>query len=304
MTVEPGVNYPEIARSTDEFNGAQLKAVCVEAGMIALREGASRLSHEHFLSGIAEGARVARARGLGALTACASASEEEERPHVLRVIQAFPAASLGCPCSIRTYRTLGALFCTTNQGFEFFWLSCFALATPSATLKGRRADPRTNPAWLPPCSLFAASTRSWTILMLNIYEARSPPVSLIVRELWLILGSHSPYPVFVPSCASRRITSLLLQPGCAYSRRHRQMNGPTLPIFLRSPVMSHTGFLCCASRNGRKLAGSADASRRRSLVMAHRPQAALQSKILLRPLWDTRRTRRRPNIMSECVRGY
>ena len=55
MTCSPDVNYEELARSTDEFNGAQLKAVCVEAGMIALREGAKRLSHEHFLSGIAEG---------------------------------------------------------------------------------------------------------------------------------------------------------------------------------------------------------------------------------------------------------
>lgn len=55
MTTSPDVNYEELARSTDEFNGAQLKAVCVEAGMIALREGATRLDHEHFLSGIAEG---------------------------------------------------------------------------------------------------------------------------------------------------------------------------------------------------------------------------------------------------------
>jgi SpoVK/Ycf46/Vps4 family AAA+-type ATPase len=37
-----------------EFNGAQLKAVCVEAGMIALREGATILGHEHFHSGILE----------------------------------------------------------------------------------------------------------------------------------------------------------------------------------------------------------------------------------------------------------
>ncbi|KAF8895342.1 26S proteasome subunit P45 [Infundibulicybe gibba] len=54
MTTSPDVNYDELARSTDEFNGAQLKAVCVEAGMIALREGATKLGHEHFLSGIAE----------------------------------------------------------------------------------------------------------------------------------------------------------------------------------------------------------------------------------------------------------
>ncbi|KAH0832049.1 26S proteasome subunit P45 [Lanmaoa asiatica] len=55
MTVSPDVNFEELARSTDEFNGAQLKATCVEAGMIALREGATKLTHEHFLSGIAEG---------------------------------------------------------------------------------------------------------------------------------------------------------------------------------------------------------------------------------------------------------
>lgn len=55
MAVGPDINFEEIARSTDEFNGAQLKAVCVEAGMIALREGAKQLTHEHFHSGIAEG---------------------------------------------------------------------------------------------------------------------------------------------------------------------------------------------------------------------------------------------------------
>eukprot|EP00438_Fugacium_kawagutii_P034832 Skav207653 [mRNA] locus=scaffold382:81035:89464:+ [translate_table: standard] len=40
------VNFVELARSTDDFNGAQLKAVCVEAGMEALRRGASELCHE------------------------------------------------------------------------------------------------------------------------------------------------------------------------------------------------------------------------------------------------------------------
>ena len=55
MTVDSDVNFEELARSTDEFNGAQLRAVCVEAGMIALREGATKLGHEHLLSGISEG---------------------------------------------------------------------------------------------------------------------------------------------------------------------------------------------------------------------------------------------------------
>ncbi|KAF4696047.1 26S proteasome regulatory subunit 6A [Perkinsus olseni] len=47
------VNFDELARCTDDFNGAQLKAVCVEAGMEALRRGATELQHEDFMQGIA-----------------------------------------------------------------------------------------------------------------------------------------------------------------------------------------------------------------------------------------------------------
>lgn len=46
------VNFQELARCTDDFNGAQLKAVCVEAGMVALRRGGNELSHEDFVEGI------------------------------------------------------------------------------------------------------------------------------------------------------------------------------------------------------------------------------------------------------------
>lgn len=49
-----GVNFEELARSTEDMNGAQLKAVCVEAGMLALRQNATQLSHEHFHGGILE----------------------------------------------------------------------------------------------------------------------------------------------------------------------------------------------------------------------------------------------------------
>lgn len=66
MHVSDKVNWEELARSTvprlfaryeasllsiaqDELNAASLKAVAVEAGMIALREGASIIEHEHFL---------------------------------------------------------------------------------------------------------------------------------------------------------------------------------------------------------------------------------------------------------------
>eukprot|EP00806_Schmidingerella_arcuata_P000235 Macronucleus_1209.p1 GENE.Macronucleus_1209~~Macronucleus_1209.p1 ORF type:complete len:291 (+),score=114.19 Macronucleus_1209:1-873(+) len=46
------VNFEELARSTPEFNGAQMKAVCVEAGMTALRRGGTVLKHEDFVQGI------------------------------------------------------------------------------------------------------------------------------------------------------------------------------------------------------------------------------------------------------------
>merc|ERR1719424_1212146 len=48
------VNFTELARSTEDFNGAQLKAVCVEAGMEALRRGATELTHEDYMMGINE----------------------------------------------------------------------------------------------------------------------------------------------------------------------------------------------------------------------------------------------------------
>jgi 26S proteasome regulatory subunit T5 len=54
MRYDPAVNWDELARSTDEFGGAMLKAVCVEAGMIALRTGKDRISHEHYVDAIAE----------------------------------------------------------------------------------------------------------------------------------------------------------------------------------------------------------------------------------------------------------
>eukprot|EP01087_Luapelamoeba_hula_P010661 TRINITY_DN282_c0_g1_i1.p1 TRINITY_DN282_c0_g1~~TRINITY_DN282_c0_g1_i1.p1 ORF type:complete len:439 (-),score=106.13 TRINITY_DN282_c0_g1_i1:108-1424(-) len=54
MNVSPNVNFEELARCTDDFNGAQLKAVCVEAGMYALRREATEIQHEDFMEGIAQ----------------------------------------------------------------------------------------------------------------------------------------------------------------------------------------------------------------------------------------------------------
>eukprot|EP00924_Labyrinthula_sp_SR-Ha-C_P007414 maker-scaffold_24-snap-gene-2.3-mRNA-1 protein AED:0.02 eAED:0.02 QI:0/0/0/0.5/0/0/2/0/468 len=48
------IDYKELARATEDFNGAQLKAVCVEAGMLAVRRDAELVSHEDFVEGIAQ----------------------------------------------------------------------------------------------------------------------------------------------------------------------------------------------------------------------------------------------------------
>uniref|UniRef100_A0A7S0BG03 AAA+ ATPase domain-containing protein n=1 Tax=Rhodosorus marinus TaxID=101924 RepID=A0A7S0BG03_9RHOD len=52
MNVNPDVNFEELARSTEDFNGAMLKAVCVEAGMLALRGERSEIIHEDFVEGL------------------------------------------------------------------------------------------------------------------------------------------------------------------------------------------------------------------------------------------------------------
>lgn len=46
------VVFQEIAKVCDGFNGAQLKAVCIEAGMNALKRDSSSIVHEDFMEGI------------------------------------------------------------------------------------------------------------------------------------------------------------------------------------------------------------------------------------------------------------
>eukprot|EP01039_Chlorochromonas_danica_P001948 gene1948-2126_t len=46
------VNFEELARCTEDFNGAQMKAVAVESGMIALRREATMIKHEDFMEAI------------------------------------------------------------------------------------------------------------------------------------------------------------------------------------------------------------------------------------------------------------
>ncbi|ORZ22136.1 P-loop containing nucleoside triphosphate hydrolase protein [Absidia repens] len=54
MNVGKDVNFEELSRCCDEFNGAQCKAVCVESGMLALRRGATEITHEDFMDAIQE----------------------------------------------------------------------------------------------------------------------------------------------------------------------------------------------------------------------------------------------------------
>lgn len=54
MNVNKEVNFEELARCTDDFNGAQCKAVCIEAGMIALRRNATEITHEDYMDAILE----------------------------------------------------------------------------------------------------------------------------------------------------------------------------------------------------------------------------------------------------------
>ena len=52
MHVSPDVMFEELSRSCEDFNGAQLKAVCVEAGMLALRREMPQIMHEDFVEAI------------------------------------------------------------------------------------------------------------------------------------------------------------------------------------------------------------------------------------------------------------
>lgn len=57
------VNFEELSRCCDDFNGAQCKAVCVEAGMLALRREGLEIKHEDFMEAIA----VVQAKKKGSL---------------------------------------------------------------------------------------------------------------------------------------------------------------------------------------------------------------------------------------------
>lgn len=63
MNVNKDVNFNEISAQCQQFNSAQLKAVTVEAGMLALRNDRSEIVHEDFV----EGVMVVQAKKKGSL---------------------------------------------------------------------------------------------------------------------------------------------------------------------------------------------------------------------------------------------
>ena len=52
MNVNSEVVFEELSRSCEDFNGAQIKAICVEAGMLALRRESTEIMHEDFVEAI------------------------------------------------------------------------------------------------------------------------------------------------------------------------------------------------------------------------------------------------------------
>jgi proteasome regulatory subunit len=52
MNIEDGVNLEEIAQMTDGRNGADIRAICMEAGMFAIRAERSKVTREDFLKAV------------------------------------------------------------------------------------------------------------------------------------------------------------------------------------------------------------------------------------------------------------
>jgi len=53
MTLQAGIDLQEVGKATDGFSGAQLKGVCVEAGMCCLRRKGREVEMRDFMDGIA-----------------------------------------------------------------------------------------------------------------------------------------------------------------------------------------------------------------------------------------------------------
>ena len=48
MAITKGINYKKIASETEGLSGADLRALCVEAGMNAIKNKNVKISYKHF----------------------------------------------------------------------------------------------------------------------------------------------------------------------------------------------------------------------------------------------------------------
>ena len=62
MTIK-GVNFKELVRRTEDFSGAELKAVCTEAGYFAIRNNRNQIMKEDFLKAIEKVRKEERLEG-------------------------------------------------------------------------------------------------------------------------------------------------------------------------------------------------------------------------------------------------
>ena len=64
LTIDEHVDLCEVAKQTEGKNGADLRAICMEAGMFAIRKERKAITQEDFLAAIAK-VRLDFNRGMG-----------------------------------------------------------------------------------------------------------------------------------------------------------------------------------------------------------------------------------------------
>ena len=180
MKVDPAVNWSELARSTDEFGGAMLKAVCVEAGMIALRMGKNKIGHEHYVDAIAE-VQAKKKDVSGPLPeqrvwVCDTDNSSRRSTSTLKSLNAHRISEFGRSTLNLVHRYL-CLELIERAGCVIRW--AISLPLVSETLACRFCCARV------PCVPCWVSSDSWKAAFIQ-----APP--LIALSGWHAVGSHKP----------------------------------------------------------------------------------------------------------------
>lgn len=219
MTVDDAVNWPELARSTDEFGGAMLKAVCVEAGMIALRNGHSKISHEHYVDAIAEVQSKKKESYVYNLSAISAFANHEQHLHLrleLYGLLSNIALRLGVACVCNYSWTLER--CITVLGGQGSGMSNHGLRmlVPSMTMNTNQSTAYTALAFAAVSVVrFNLPFQSLLLLLLSLSVHLTLALPLLRQTLppWTLVtnltSSHpslSAFPIF-------HICSVSLSPG-------------------------------------------------------------------------------------------